>query len=219
MTVRVQGETAIFIDQISFARKQIWESLLRFLTEKWLCVFVCVCVCVCVYLCLCLCVFVCVCVCVCVKYLSAYKHVQPAVITLDQTLFWKVPINVHESMDIYIKEITFLRGTFHATMNLLGCIGVIMENSGLTDVLEQIYGENTVQHMLTRKAYSRALIGHLIVDTALNTLIVDGFKLTVDSSTELLQHSNEMYQQFLKGSITPEEIETSCLVIIYASVF
>ena len=157
--------------------------------------------------------------CVCVKNLSAYKHVQPAVITFDQPLFWKASIIVHESLDVYIKEITLLRGTFHATMNIRGCIGVIMENSGLTNVLEQIYGENTVQHMLTGKAYSRALRGHLIVDTALNTLIVDVLKLTVDSSTELLQHSDEIYQQFLKGSIASEEIETSCLVIIYASVF
>ena len=61
---------------------------------------------------------------------------------------------------------------------------------------------------LTGNAYSRAPRGHLIVDTALNTLIVDELRLTVDSSTELLQHSDEMYQQFLKGSITPEEIET-----------
>ena len=126
---------------------------------------------------------------------------------------------VHESLDIYVKEITLLRGTFHTTMNLLGSIGVIMENSGFTNVLEQIYGENTVQHMLTGKAYSRALRGHLVVDTALNTLIVDELKLTVGSSTELLQHSEEMYQQFLKGSITPEEIETICLGFIYASVF
>ena len=100
-----------------------------------------------------------------------YKHVQPAVITFDQPVFWKASIIVHESLDIYIKEITLLRGTFHTTMNLLGCIGVIMENSGLTNVLEQIYGVNTVQHMLSGKAYSRALRGHLIVDTSLNTLI------------------------------------------------
>ena len=38
-------------------------------------------------------------------------------------------------------------------------------------------------------------------------MIVDELILTVDSSTELLQHSDEMYQQFLKGSITSEEIE------------
>ena len=79
------------------------------------------------------------------KYLSdlAYEHGKPSIITFDPPLFWKASVIVHESSDIYLKSITLLLGTFHTTMNLLGCIGVIMKNSGLTEVLEQIYGENT----------------------------------------------------------------------------
>ena len=118
-------------------------------------------------------------------------------------MFWKASVIVHESPDIYLKSITLLLGTFHTTMNLLRCIGVIMEKSGLTELLEQIYGENTVQHILTGKAYSRALRGHLIADTGLNALIVEEFKTTVEGSTEDLQHANDMYQTFLTGSVTP----------------
>ena len=39
-------------------------------------------------------------------------------------------------------------------MNLLGCIGEIMNNSGLKNILEVIYGGNAVQHMLQGKAFS-----------------------------------------------------------------
>ena len=42
-------------------------------------------------------------------------------------------------------------------MNLLGCIAYIMAKSGLSDILETIYGTNAVVHMLTGKAYSRAI--------------------------------------------------------------
>ena len=66
----------------------------------------------------------------------AYKHGKPPVITFDQPLFWKASMIVKGSTDVHFKPITLLLGTFHTTMNLLGCIGVLMANSGLTEVLE-----------------------------------------------------------------------------------
>ena len=43
----------------------------------------------------------------------------------------------------------------------------LMEFSGLSDALETIYGGNTVIHILSGKAISRALRGHFIVQAAL----------------------------------------------------
>lgn len=56
-------------------------------------------------------------------------------------------------------------------MSFLGSIGNIMSGSGLRSVLELVYAENTVTHMLSGKAYDRAIRGHLLVDAALNTLL------------------------------------------------
>ena len=46
-------------------------------------------------------------------------------------------------------------------MNLLGAIGTLMEGSGLDTLLEEIYGENAVVHMLKGKAVQRAFRGHM----------------------------------------------------------
>ena len=57
-------------------------------------------------------------------------------------------------------------------MSFLGSIGYIMSNSGLEQALETIYAKNTIVHMMSGKAISRALRGHFIVDTALNGLLL-----------------------------------------------
>jgi len=57
-------------------------------------------------------------------------------------------------------------------MSFLGCIGHTMQSSGLFEILENIYSSNTIQHMMTGKAVSRAVRGHLIVDCALNIIML-----------------------------------------------
>ena len=47
-----------------------------------------------------------------------------------------------------------------------------MQSSGLFEILENIYSSNTIQHMMTGKAVSRAVRGHLIVDCALNIIML-----------------------------------------------
>ena len=47
-----------------------------------------------------------------------------------------------------------------------------MTGSGLQELLEVVYASNTVNHMLSGKAVSRAVRGHLLVDAALNTMLV-----------------------------------------------
>lgn len=48
-----------------------------------------------------------------------------------------------------------------------------MSGSGLDVVLAQIYAENSVVHMQTGKAYARAIRGHFMVDSVLNSIIFD----------------------------------------------
>jgi len=47
-------------------------------------------------------------------------------------------------------------------MSFMGCIGHIME-AGLEDAFLLNYGPNTVQHMMSGKAFDRALRGHLLL--------------------------------------------------------
>ncbi len=47
-----------------------------------------------------------------------------------------------------------------------------MTVTGLQELLECIYANNTVDHMLSGKSISRAVRGHLLVSGALNTMFM-----------------------------------------------
>ena len=84
---------------------------------------------------------------------SSYLNIETPCITFDQPLWLKaVEIINAKSMNIVCRL-----GDFHLLMSFLGSIGKLMEGSGLTELLETIYGSNTVKHIMTGKAYARAL--------------------------------------------------------------
>ena len=57
-------------------------------------------------------------------------------------------------------------------MSFLGAIGHLMNASGLQPMLETIYAGQTVPHMLSGKAISRSIRGHLIVSGVIHAIIV-----------------------------------------------
>jgi len=57
-------------------------------------------------------------------------------------------------------------------MSFLGSIGHLVAGSGLQELLELIFASNTVPHILSGKAVARALRGHFLLDTVLNTIII-----------------------------------------------
>jgi len=102
---------------------------------------------------------------------NAY-NVTP-VITFDQPLWWKALMIIEsEPTDSFLKSLVLRLGGLHMEMSLLGSIGYLMAGSGLQEVLEVVYAGNAVKHMLSGKAISRAVRGHLLVDAALNTILV-----------------------------------------------
>ena len=122
------------------------------------------------------------------KFVSEILQSEKAHSTFDQPLFWKASKIIHSSTDRNIQEIIVTLGTFHTVMNLLGAIGTIMGNTGLSNILEAIYNDNSVAHTLGGKAVSRALRAHFIVDQCLSILIAkktECFK--DDQSIPLLQ--------------------------------
>ena len=72
-------------------------------------------------------------------------------------------------------------------MSFLGSIGHLMAGTGLQELLEMIFASNTVTHILSGKAVARAVRGHLLLDTALNTALMAktfGLQLNGTSATE-----------------------------------
>ena len=64
-------------------------------------------------------------------------------------------------------------GGFHLLMSFLGSIGSLMSGSGLEEVLEQLYATNVIVHIISGKAFARAVRGHLIVHAALQKMIME----------------------------------------------
>lgn len=95
------------------------------------------------------------------------KIVTPCV-TFDQPLWIKaVEIVAAKSLGIVVRL-----GGFHCLMSFVGSIGTLMEGSGLQQLMETIYGKNTVQHIFSGKAISRALRSHFLVDSALRMKLI-----------------------------------------------
>ena len=108
------------------------------------------------------------------KYVAeeARRHDVTPVLTFDQPLWWKAQLVIAcELPNSYLRNIVLRLGGFHTEMSFLGSIGHTMAGSGLQELLELVYAQNAVGHMLSGKAISRAVRGHLLVDSALNALL------------------------------------------------
>ena len=84
-------------------------------------------------------------------------------ITFDQRLWLKaVEIITEKSLHILCRL-----GGFHTLISFLGSIGTSMKASGFSECMQVLYGENTVQHIVSGKAIARALRGHFLLQSVL----------------------------------------------------
>ena len=74
-------------------------------------------------------------------------------------------------------------------MSFLGSIGSLMEGSGLRRALETVYVPLTVGYMMTGKAYTRAVRGHMMSESAVLSLLLEEFwdSLTTDEQVQLVK--------------------------------
>ena len=132
------------------------------------------------------------------------------IITFDQPLYWKASEIIANAPDnSHLKEIVLLLGCFHTLMNFLGAVGYLMNGTGLKDILQVIYGENAVQHVLTGKAVQRAIRGHLLVNKRLGQMIVSDLANGMPEFAMLLAESEEQFSLLLKEQISLESVITS----------
>ena len=103
----------------------------------------------------------------------ADRHDVTPVITFDQPLWWKsLAMQLSQPEGSPIQRIVLRLGAFHMEMSFLGSIGHLMAGSGLKELLEMIYAQNSVVHIMTGKAISRAVRAHLLMDGVLNALLL-----------------------------------------------
>ena len=99
---------------------------------------------------------------------AASLNIKTACITFGQPLWLKaVEIIKAKSMNILCRL-----GGFHLLMSFFVSIGKFMEGSGLTELFETVYGSATVKHIMTGKAYARALRAHFLTQSALETMLL-----------------------------------------------
>ena len=113
-------------------------------------------------------------------------------------------------------------GGFHNLISFLGSIGHLMSGTGLQELLEVIFTGNTVPHIISGKAYARAVRGHFLIDAVLHTLLLskvcgtklilpcqDSDKANVDS---LLSGISDLFDDLMSGTVTIEDVESSEMI-------
>ena len=104
---------------------------------------------------------------------QAKKYKFTPIITFDQPLWWKAMTIIQQKQtDSDLKSKVLRLGGLHMQMSFLGSIGHLMAGSGLQELLETIYAENAVLHILNGKAISRAIRAHFLVDAALTSILM-----------------------------------------------
>ena len=107
-------------------------------------------------------------------------------ITFDQPLWYKaIDIIAETGLNIVARL-----GGFHTVMSFLGSIGKMMKGSGIEELFAEVYAENSVEHIISGKAMSRALRAHFLVESTLKCLLFDiakdDFDIDVDALKTLL---------------------------------
>ena len=95
-------------------------------------------------------------------------NMETPVLTFDQPLWLKAT----EIVSAKSLKVVLVLGGFHLMMSYLGSIGTLMKGSGLSEALQTSYGRNTVEHIMSGKAVSRALRGHFLASSALTTKLL-----------------------------------------------
>ena len=96
-------------------------------------------------------------------------NVQVPCVTFDQPLWLKATGIIAESKLNIVARL----GGFHTAMSFLGAIGKLMKGSGLEELISEVYAENSVIHVMSGKAVSRSLRGHLLVESSLKSILLE----------------------------------------------
>ena len=100
-------------------------------------------------------------------------------------------------------------------MSFLGSVVAIVKGSGLEDLLSVVYAENSVMHMLSGKAVSRTIRGHLLVESSLMQLLLEMIK---EKANIDLGELDEFYDRALDGNLDEESLHKLAETSVYKKV-
>ena len=127
-------------------------------------------------------------------------NVNTPCVTFDQPLWLKATGIINDAN----LNIVCRLGGFHTLMSFLGSVGNMMTGSGLEELFAEVYAEHSVIHMMSGKAFSRALCAHFLTESALMTLI-----LTIIKEDENFDRSiiNKFFLELYLASTTKQQLD------------
>ena len=121
--------------------------------------------------------------------------------SFNQPLYWKACEILQKLPDGgTLKNIIVLLGSFHTLMNDFGAIGHLMNGSGIRNLLEVVYGENAVTHILTGKAVDCAVRSYMLLDNCLNYKIINKILMAHPAFQEDLEKLEVVYESSIDGN-------------------
>ena len=111
---------------------------------------------------------------------------QTAVITFDEAIYCKAK-EIQWKHPVEFKDVVLRMEGFHMAMAFLVCIGKQHEESGLEDMLieSDIYGSNTINHVMKGKSYNRGVRAHKLLREALERVRWKAFGVWTESQSML----------------------------------
>jgi len=103
-----------------------------------------------------------------IEKMSRLNKQAVACVTFDKPLYIKA-VDIATAANL---NVVCCLGGFHTLMNFLDAIGYVMKGSGIEELLGLLYGPSTVDHVMSGKAFARALRGHFIVHNCLVLLLL-----------------------------------------------
>lgn len=104
---------------------------------------------------------------------------------------------IKQQNDSNLSSVVAVLGGFHMAMSYMGGVGFIMEGSGFTEAVCEIYAENSAVHILSGHAYARAIRAHSLIHLALSELIFCSMELSETQKSQfdavLLQLGTENF--------------------------
>ena len=92
--------------------------------------------------------------------------------TFNQPLWLKsLEIQQSETSNKDIKDKNLRLEGLHTELSFLGAIGQLMGGTGLQELLEVVYADTVVCHILTSKAILQPIHEHIVIDAALYAII------------------------------------------------
>jgi len=126
-------------------------------------------------------------------------NIDTTSVTLDQAL-WLKAVNIINYMKL---NIVCRLGAFHLQMSFLGSLGVLMAGSGLAEVMQCCYAPNSVKHILSGKAYSRAVRAHFLVESAATIILMESL-MSCGKFKEETGEINTFYNRIVSSGYNSE---------------